>query len=141
VVHLIAVFGTWLALYGIANWLFSLAAAAPWGLVALVVLYLAVIAVHIPMRLLAVTAVFVGIILAVILALPELPAWMALVWLLTIPAWYKVQAWSHRVWNIEKDMAEFDAKYRKGRVLFVLLTIYEPAILLNYLLFDRKNWV
>jgi hypothetical protein len=37
-------------------------------------------------------------------------------------------------------MTAFNRKYRKGPVLFVLLLFYELPLLLNYLLFDRKNW-
>ena len=37
VVHLMAVFGTWFALFGIANWLFFWLGTAPWGVPVLAV--------------------------------------------------------------------------------------------------------
>jgi hypothetical protein len=36
-------------------------------------------------------------------------------------------------------MTEFNRKYKKGFVLFVLLSVYELPILLNYLCFDGDN--
>jgi hypothetical protein len=38
-------------------------------------------------------------------------------------------------------MTEFDKKYWKGATLFILLSLYELPILLNYLCFGRKDWV
>jgi len=132
VAHLAAVFGTWFALYGIVYGL----GAGPWGLAALAAGYLVVIAFHVPFRVLAATVVVVGLLLAAICALPELPLWA---YVLMIPVWYKVQAWSHKIWNVERDMTEFNAKYRKGRLLFVVLLIYDLPILLNYLVYDEKS--
>ncbi len=37
-------------------------------------------------------------------------------------------------------MTEFNRKYTKGYVLFVVLLIFEVPLVLNYLIFDRKNW-
>jgi hypothetical protein len=37
-------------------------------------------------------------------------------------------------------MTAFNAKYRKGPALFVLLSLYELPILLNYLVFGRRDW-
>ena len=34
---------------------------------------------------------------------------------------------------------EFNKKYTKGFVLFVVLLFYESAVVLNYLVFDRKK--
>ena len=53
---------------------------------------------------------------------------------------HKPQAWSHKVWAVERDMTEFNKRYPKGPVLFVVLLVYEVPLLLNYLAFDRKNW-
>lgn len=49
-----------------------------------------------------------------------------------IPVAYKLQAWSHRVYTLETDMTEFNQKYRKGSVLFVVLLLYEVPIIMNY---------
>jgi hypothetical protein len=38
-------------------------------------------------------------------------------------------------------MSAFDDKYKKGKVLFALLALYELPILLQYLAFGRKDWV
>ena len=135
--HIIAVYLTWLALYGIATWLLSLVSAPPWVLPALAGLYLAVIAPNVSLRVLILTALFVVLLLGTNLLLADVPVWVDV---LVIPAAYKLQAWSHKVWNIERDMTDFNLKYPKGRLLFVILTIYEAPILLNYLCFDRRSW-
>ena len=54
--------------------------------------------------------------------------------------WHWFQIWNHKVYDKQLDMGDFTGKYQKGPVLFVLLSIYELPILLNYLVFDRKNW-
>ena len=51
------------------------------------------------------------------------------------------QQWNHKVYQMHRDMSAFDATYRKGPHLFVLLLVYELPILLNYLLFGRSDWV
>jgi hypothetical protein len=135
--HLIAVIGTWLGLYGVAGWLLGLLSVAPWLLVVPAAAYLLVIAGNIPLRVLVATAVFIALLLGTYLAVP-MPVW---VYLLLLPVSYEFQQLGHKIWNIEHDMTEFNAKYRKGRLLFVVLTVYEAPILLNYLVFDRKNWV
>ena len=61
-------------------------------------------------------------------------------YVLAVPLLYKVQAWSHKVYNVARDMTEFNTKYKKGFALFVLLSIYEMPLLLNYLVFDKNNW-
>jgi hypothetical protein len=137
VVHLAAVFGTWLSLYGIALWLFAWLGEAQWVLAALAAVYVAMIAFNVPFRVLLATGLFVGLLLGVSFTLPDVPVW---VYVLLIPVWYKVQAWSHKVWNVERDMTEFSVKYRKGALLFVVLTVYEAPILLNYLFFDPRSW-
>jgi hypothetical protein len=136
VAHLVALFGVWFAVYSVIYWLARMAgmseAAALWIPVGMAAAYLAVVAVNVPMRVAAATTLFLVGLLAAVLGLPELPVW---VYLLTIPIWYKVQSWSHRVYNVERDMTEFQQKYSKGYVLFVVLLFYEVPIVLNYLLF------
>ena len=70
-------------------------------------------------------------------ALPKLPLWLCV---LVIFVLYKVQNWSHKIWNVERDMTEFNKKYPKGVALFFLLSLYELTILLTYVCFDRKSW-
>jgi hypothetical protein len=140
------VYGTWVALYGIAGAFFTLLGVGPSVLAVLAGLYLLAIAWNVPLRVWLATVLFVGLVLASSLPLLELASGSVLTALLVavcaalIPLCYKLQAWSHTVWNIENDMTEFNAKYHKGKYLFVVLTVYEPAILLNYLVFDRKHW-
>ena len=136
VVHLVAVFGTWLSLYGIAFWLLSWVPEAGWVLIALAATYLLAIAPNVPFRVWLVTGLFIALILFSCLELAMVPVWL---FALLLPVWYKLQAWSHKVWDVERDMTEFNAKYRKGPLLFAVLTIYEAPILLNYLVFERKS--
>jgi len=56
-----------------------------------------------------------------------------------IPVSYKIQAWSHRFYTVESDMTEFNKKYVKGSILFVVLLIYEVPIVLNFLLFVPRR--
>jgi hypothetical protein len=133
IVHLVSLFGLWFGVYATAYRL----AGEWWVPVALAVGYLALVALNAPARVCLATAIFLANFLAAVLWLPELPIW---VYLLMIPVFYKVQSWSHRVWTMSNDMAEFNKRFPKGFVLFVVLLINEVPICLNYLLFDRKNW-
>ncbi len=110
---------------------------APWFLAAIPLPYLAVLAVNVPARVLLACVLFVAAFLAGFLALPPVPLWSAI---LLVPMCHVLQNWSHRIWTRERDMTAFRAKYRKGPALFTLLSFYELPLLLNYLLFDRKNW-
>jgi hypothetical protein len=139
VIHLATVIGTYLALFGIASWLFE----SWWVLLAIPLPYLAALAFNIPLRVLAVTLVFLGLFFVVFFmlffspyALPLLPVWCILLIILC----HQIQNWSHKIYPLERDMTEFNKKYKKGPVLFVLLLVYELPILLNYLVFGRKNW-
>ena len=69
--------------------------------------------------------------------MPELPFG---VYLLMIPVFYKLQAWNHKVFTVARDMTEYNKKYTKGPVLFVVLLFLEVPLVLNYLVFDRKSW-
>jgi hypothetical protein len=139
VAHVIALYGIWFALYGITNSLLTLAGVGPWGLLLPAAIYLAAVAANVPLQVWAVTGVFVALLLAPFFVLPELPVWMIAVYVLLVPVWYKVQAWSHKIWDVERDMTEFNTKYPKGRLLFVVLLVYDLPILLNYLIFDRSE--
>lgn len=128
VIHLIALAGIWYAVYGLLYWLIPI----DWLLAVPAGLYLAVLAPSLPARILAATALFLALIIAAVLLLPQPPFW---VFLIVMPVLYKVQSWSHRFYTVEMDMTEFNKKYTKGFVLFVVLLWYEVPIVLNFLLF------
>jgi hypothetical protein len=134
-VHLVALFGVWFGVYGAVYWLLRI----EWVPIALGSAYLAVLLLlGIPLRIWATTVVFVGLLVAAVLGLPLLPIWA---YLIVIPVFYEIQSLSHKVWTIAHDMTEFNKKYTKGFVLFVILLFCEVPLLLNYLVFDRKRWV
>lgn len=133
VVHIAMVFGIYFALAGILSWI----AGSDWLLLCLIVPHLILVASNVPVR------VFVGCVLlmatffASFVSIPKVPLWIDI---LAIPTLYKMQAWSHMIYNAAADMTEFNRKYRKGFVLFVLLSLYEIPLLLNYLFFDRTPY-
>jgi hypothetical protein len=132
-VHLAALFGVWFGVYGLVYAL----ARVEWLPVALAVGYLALVAVNAPVRVCVATAGFLALFLAALFLLPELPLWAYLV---MIPVFYESQSLSHKVWTAESDMTEYNKRYPKGSVLFVVLLINEVPLVLNYLLFDPKSW-
>jgi hypothetical protein len=137
VIHIIAVLGIYLALAGI---ILSLAG-SEWVLLGIIILHLMIVALNVPILVLLGNLLFMTGFFALCLLLPKKPEWLWVsVYLLAVPLLYKVQAWSHKVYNVERDMTEFNKKYKKGFVLFVLLSIYELPLLLNYLVFDPNNW-
>jgi hypothetical protein len=133
VIHLAAVFGIYLALAGTICYLIG----SEWLLLCIIVPHLVIVAFNVPGRVLLGNALFMALFFALFLSLPRPPVW---VYVLAVPLLYKVQAWSHKVYNVERGMTEFNKKYKKGFVLFVLLSIYELPLLLNYLVFDKNNW-
>jgi hypothetical protein len=134
VVHLASLFGLWFGVYATAYRLVG----EWWVPVLLALVYLTWVALNAPVRVCVATAVFLAVFVAAVLWLPELPIW---IYLVMIPVFYKVQSWSHKVWTVSNDMAEFDKRFPKGFILFVILLIHEVPICLNYLLFDRMCWV
>jgi len=132
VLHLIAVVGIYIALYGIA---FALPG-SPWIVGSCLAVYFLLLAFNLPFRLLLVNSIVIGSLLAGFTLLPEVPVWVHVV---LIVVWHRFQNWNHRVYDRQQDMSEFADKYRKGSALFVLLSIYELPILLNFLVFDRKS--
>jgi hypothetical protein len=133
VIHLAAVIVSYTALFGLVAPLLD----APWALLAIPAVYCVFLACNVPPRVLAVSVVFMALFFALFVLLPPLPIWLCLVLLVVA---HKVQAWSHKIYRAERDMTEYNKKYKKGFVLFVLLSLYELPILLNYLVFDSKNW-
>ena len=83
---------------------------------------------------LGVTAKFVYI--ALFFLLPSIPLWVSFVVLVLS---HEIQQLSHKIYTIEYDMTAYKAKYRKGVLLFVLLSLYELPILLNYLVFEGSR--
>jgi hypothetical protein len=101
-----------------------------------------VLALNLPPRLLAVTLLWYALFLPLVFLVPPLPVWLVLVLSAAlIVLGHKSQAWSHRVWTEETDMTEFNKKYRKGPKLFLLLSVYELPILLNYLVLTGRGAV
>jgi hypothetical protein len=141
VAHLVALYATWWAVYAAVYWLAVAALGqAEWVPAALAVLYFAVLVPNVPVRVLMVTAVFLALFVLSVLWVPLLPGWAFWVYLVIIPAFYKLQSWSHRVWTVERDMTEFNKKYTKGSVLFVVLLFYEIPLVLNYLVLQPGDW-
>jgi hypothetical protein len=128
VVHLLALWGVWYAVYGLLFWL----ADVPWLLAVPAVLWLGALAPNVSLRVLAASAAFLGSIVAAVCLLPQPPFW---VYLILIPVLYKVQSWSHQIYTVAADMTDFDRKYTKGKLLFVVLLLYEVPLALHYLLF------
>jgi hypothetical protein len=127
--HLVSVAGIYLSLLGI---IYSL---LPWEwlLVGLALPYLAILVLNVPARVFAVTVVVVALLYAALFSMPELPWW---IFAIAIVVFHRLQVWSHRIFSAEKDMTEFDQKYKKGFALFVVLSFYELPLLLNYLAFE-----
>jgi hypothetical protein len=99
--------------------------------------YFANLGFNVPPGVLLASVVFVVAFFALFFAVSPLPLWLAV---LLIPVCHVLQNWSHKIWTRERDMTEFNKKYKKGWALFVLLSFYELPLLLYYLIFDRKNW-
>jgi hypothetical protein len=139
VLHLIAVVGIYFALFGIA---FALPAAS-WIVGGVLTVYFLLLAANIPFRVWIATVLAIGLILSAFLtfstflAIPRTYVW---IYVVMIVAWHRFQIWNHRVYDRSHAMDAFTDKYRKGFLLFVLLAVYELPILLNYLVFDRRNW-
>ena len=132
VVHLAAIWGVWYGVYALVYLLVR----AEWVPVALAAAYLGLVALNAPARVVVATALFLAVFTAAVLWLPLAPFW---VYLIIIPVCYELQSWSHKVFTVETDMTEFNARYPKGPVLFVILLIYEVPLVLNFLLFDWKK--
>jgi hypothetical protein len=129
--HFISLVGTYWALYGCA---FALLGSI-WPLVPPAAFYLGILAFNVPWRVFFVCVLFMAFFFAMLLTLPVLPFW---VYLLTLYPFYLLQQWGHRIWDRAHDMTEFNRKYAKGKALFILLTVYELPIQLNFLIFREQ---
>jgi hypothetical protein len=130
--HFAALVGTYAALFQIAFWLFG----SWWVIPAIVIPYLVVVVPNIPLRLTGVVVAFLLIFFTVLMLIPLPWAWVDVV---ILALCYLVQNWSHRWYPVEFDMTQFKQKYRKGPAMFVLLTLYELPIQLNYLVFPSTR--
>jgi hypothetical protein len=133
VIHLSVVFGIYLSLASIICYL----SGSEWLLLCFILPHLALVAFNVPVRVFLANVLFMAFFFALFLFLPKSPVW---VYFLLIPLLYKIQAWSHKVYNLERDMMVFNKKYKKGFLLFMLLSVYELPLLLNYLFIDKNNW-
>jgi hypothetical protein len=140
--HLIAVFGVYTSLFGLA--LHSeYVSYTQWAVAAILVLYFGTLAFNVPLKVLVLNiAIVLGIGFAV-LKVPELfgmqdfvPWWAHLILLVL---WHRSQVFQHKFYTKSTDMTEFSGKYKKGFTLFVLLAVYELPILLYYLVFDSHS--
>lgn len=133
VVHIAMVIGIYFAMAGILRWIVG----SDWLLLCLIVPHLILIAFNVPVRVFAGCVLLMAIFFASFVLIPKIPLWIDI---LAIPVLYKFQAWSHLIYNASCDMTAFNIKYRKGFVLFVLLSLYEIPLLLNYLLLDQNPY-
>jgi hypothetical protein len=142
VAHLVALYGIWFGIYAVLDQAvlhLDPALSRP-VVLAMAVAYFAAVAVNAPLRVSLATAVFLAFFVASVLALPRLPIWSILGFVAMVPVFYKVQAWSHKIWTVAADMTEFNKRFPPGRTLAFILLIYEVPICLNYLIFCRKDW-
>jgi hypothetical protein len=133
VVHLVSLVGTYWALYGLVYFLVPW----PWAILSLAVPYVLVLAWTVPWRVFAVVVLFLALFFTAFFAAPPLPWWC---YVAAVPVFYKIQQWSHLLFTRASDMTEFNKKYQKGLGLFLLLSVYELPIQLNYLVFGRRDW-
>ena len=91
--------------------------------------YLVILAVNLPFRVFVVNAACLAAIFAAVFALPTLSWWW---YVPAILVFHRIQVWSHMIYTRALDMTDWNKKYPKGFALFVLLSVYELPILLNY---------
>lgn len=133
VLHLLAVVGIYFSLFAIA---FALPG-SPWTVASVLAVYFLLLVVNIPLRVWTATVLVIAILFSAFLMVPRVSVW---IYVVAILACHRFQVWNHRIYNHSHPMDAFQEKYRKGPLLFVVLAVYELPILLNYLLFDRRNW-
>lgn len=100
--------------------------------------YLVILVRNTPASVMLLTLVSTALLIMCAVLTPGIPFWLHLI---LIPAWHRVQLISHKHYTLHRDISAFEDKYRKGKTLFVLLALYELPILLQYLVFGRKDWV
>lgn len=140
--HLVSLYGLWFGAYA-ALYQAVLIRAVPSGwliIVAPAATYLAIVAINAPFPVDLATAAFLAIFAASVLALPRLPGWTILAFLIMVPIFYKVQSWNHKIWTTAAEMTEFNKRFPPGRALNTILLLYEVPICLYYLVFRRPDW-
>ncbi len=142
VAHVVALYGLWFGAYSaLYQSALHLGVPAAWLLVViLATTYLFLVSINAPLRVTIVTAFFLTVFAASVIAEPKLPAWWILVFAAMAPAFYKFQSTNHKIWTKAADMSEFNRRFPPGRALNVILLINEIPICLNYLVFRRKDW-
>ncbi len=142
VAHVVALYGLWYGVYAaIDQAARHLGAPMTWPILAtMAIAYLAVVSINAPARNVVVTAIFMAIFVASVLVLPTLPIWSIPLFLAMSPAFYKFQAWNHKIWTRAADMSEFNKRFPPGKDLNMILLMYEIPICLNYLIFHREDW-
>src|SRR5215831_10163420 len=109
IVHLACLVGMYLALYGIVYDLMP-SSWSTWVVLAIAIPYVVLLAANVPVGVLVVNLAFLAIFFAAFFALPKLDWWW---YLIAVVVFYKLQSWSHKLFTKEKDMTEFDNRYRK----------------------------
>src|SRR5262249_19186496 len=92
VIHLAAVFGSYLGLFGLA----LPVVASPWPLLAIPALYIIALGFNVPARVLLASTLFVVGFFAMFLWLPPLPMWFCLG---LVVLCHVIQNWSHRIYD------------------------------------------
>lgn len=135
--HLATFVGTYLGLFALAR--MCVPEDHRYYLMLIPIPYFVMLARNVPVRVLIATIAFVALFFAGFFAIPRCPVELAWAPILLIVLCHQAQNWSHRYWNVERDMTEFKRKYHKGLLLFVVLLLYELPIQLNYLLFEGDS--
>ena len=133
VLHLIAVAGIYLCLFALGR---NLPGAA-WWFGGVLVVYLAILAVNVPIGLSLLSGAVLILLLALAFWLPPVSPW---IYVFAIVAWQRFQVWNHHIFRRELDMSEFREKYPKSPRLSFVLAFYELPTLLQFLCFYRRSW-
>lgn len=142
ILHLIAVIGIYLSLFGIVgrlvNEVLPDVGRSPVVVLMFTVPWFLVVCRNVPWKVSISTGVFVTVLACLWSRLPVPPVW---VWFAIIVGMHRFQLWSHSLYPMHRDMTEFSETYPKGFRLFVLLLVYELPILLKYLILGREDWI
>lgn len=139
VLHLIAVLGIYLSIIGLVDAAIRVLRPEtdPVPILALLTIpWLTLLIVNVPLRVFMLTLGTTILLLSTFTLLPQIPFWWHLILMV---AWHRFQLWGHRKYTLHRDITAFDTKYRKGLLLFVLLSVYELPLLLNYLVPGRGD--
>lgn len=116
-------------------------------ILALVTPYLLVLLCNVPVKVWLTSLLMVaGIVTAAYFVCPRisLPGTFGnltiVLYIILILGAHRYQNWAHQFYHKEMDMTEFNKKYKKGLVLFFLLAVYELPILMNYLVWNKRDW-